>query len=248
MDNDSSLCLIAQDNAYEELALAAVRRRAPAVHLLDRISCERSCTHKSLFLSHIIDAAIAGELQPDVLEWVRQRAEMRLVIRAIMTANLRVFDWLLTKKPDIFSWEYYAFWGLIPGPQAAAFVAVHSWFAARVDVQDLALYAHDSKNPHHCFTRNSISFLLSLEPHPALERVMLRFVITRRLWGYLSLFASRPRLVREFCIENSGLLLRRLESRKGKRRNRLAGLRKFVQRFLSPSDYASAGLAVPRPH
>jgi len=246
MDNDNPLCLIAQDDAYENLALAAVCRRAPAMHLLDRISPRRACAPS--FLLRVVNAT-ANEPLPDVLEWVLQRNEIMLTVIAITEAKLQVLDWLLTRKPDIFSWEHHAFWAWLE-PRTAAFAAIYSWFAARVDVQDLALQAikNDIKNPSHYLSYDSASFLLSLGPHPALEMAMLRAIIERRFWLCLPLFASKPRLVRELCMENGGLLLHCLESRKGKRRNRLAGPRKFVQQFLSPSDYASAGLAVPRPH
>jgi hypothetical protein len=223
-----------------QLAIDAVRRREPATHLLDQIPRE----NVRPALVQIFAVASADELQPDVLEWVRQQhaGETTIIMMALARMNLRVLDWLLTKKPDIFSWEYCAFW-VVLSRKTTAFNDFYLWFAARVDVQDLAL--HSIKNASHYFSHHSVSFLLSLGSHPALERAMLCAVIERRFWGYLSLFASRPQLVREICTENGGLLLRRLGSRKKKWRNGFAGLRKFVQRFLTRSDYASVGLAPP---
>jgi hypothetical protein len=107
-------------------AIVAIRKREPAIHLLNQIPDEIV----PLFLSRIIDAAIADEPQPDVLEWVWQRGGEKAittmtVIRANLHTNLWVFDWLLTKKPDIFSWEYCSFWEVL-ARQTTAFDCIYS--------------------------------------------------------------------------------------------------------------------------
>jgi hypothetical protein len=217
----------------------AIAARESTTSLLERLFERSDCASSSityLLLSFAMQNA-DKPLHEETLEWFRRRGcEAQIVCTAILQSqSWRVYDWLLTKKPDIFSWDYCGIW------EAAYNASVvgtehspnYSWLVDRVGPEGVPSLAtrESARCSAMCYSIRSISFLLSLGSHPPLEEAILRRVIAGRNWRLLRPFAKKPGAIRAVLLADGGRVLRATKKTP-----------KCLLRFLSPSDRASIGL------
>jgi hypothetical protein len=222
-----------------QLNLHRVRRaiadRQPTAHLLKRLNCASPGIVDTLLFDSMRDLNLP--LHEETLEWFRLRGcESQIVDIAIFQGqSCRVYEWLATKKPDVFSWDYCGVWKAVgdAAVQGAKNCPGYLWLLDRVGPDGVASLAarEIGCNIAYCGGAPCIMFLLALGSYPALEEAILRRVIADRNWRLLRPFMKKPGAIRAVCLADGGRVLHAKPPGP-----------KCLLRFLSPSDRASVGL------
>jgi hypothetical protein len=208
---------------------AAIRAGEPTTCLLDQLD---DGSRLDVSVRILLCSAMRSLPTPHIetIEWLWRRGhEKEIVVSAYIFNPRPILQWLITKKPDITSWDYCGIWSASRTRRASGPANIFAWFlehASRETLQRVAQREFIGFLDYH-----DIGSMLALGPCFELETTILKDIIANRSWAFLPLFTDKSRAVRAVLLADGGRALH------GRRK-----VPKCLLRFLTRSDRASVGL------